>query len=195
MLRQFAPSFVRGLWDRVLYQLVYTSWRTKMILNRIFAVVLVASWAISSGAASAASGKKQMPRHNSRQTHHLVSINMDLDFKPHKRSSFGKLQGYDPVEVHVHQNDQIQFVNTDDQSHTATGFSFTGQVVPAHYTFHGDPTQAHGKIINQTEWSTGNVRAHGGRSQVFVAKTVGHYFFGCNYHLGNGMIGVIVVGP
>ncbi len=133
--------------------------------------------------------------HNRQVTHQLVTIKMDLDFKPHKRSSFGKLLGYDPVEVHVHQNDQIQFVNTDDQTHTATGFSYSGQVAPEHYQFHGDATKSHGRIIDASEWSTGNVRAHGGKSQIFVAKTVGHYFYGCLYHLGSGQIGVIVVGP
>ncbi len=103
---------------------------------------------------------------------------MDLNFRPHKRSNFGKLQGYDPAEVHVHQNDQIQFVNTDDQNHTAAGFAYSGQVAPAHYKFAGDFT-----------------KQHGGKSQVFVAKNVGHYFYGCGYHLGNGQVGVIVVGP
>jgi plastocyanin len=147
------------------------------------------------GAAPATKSPSPAKHNNQPVTHSLVKINMDLDFKPHKRSSFGKLQGYDPVEVHVHQNDRIQFVNVDDQTHTATGMSYTGQVVPAHYLFHGDPTKSHGRLINATEWSTGNVRAHGGKSQVFVAKTVGHYFYGCTYHLGNGMIGVIVVGP
>ncbi len=135
------------------------------------------------------------PSHNKQIMHQLVKINMDLDFKPHRRSSFGKLQGYDPVEVHVHQNDQIQFINTDDQAHTATGMSYTGQTAPSHYQFHGDLTKSHGRIIDSTEWSTGNVRAHGGKSQIFIAKTVGHYFYGCAYHIGNGMMGVIVVGP
>jgi len=147
------------------------------------------------GAALASKSPSPAKHGNQAVVHSLVKINMDLDFKPHTRSSFGKLQGYDPVEVHVHQNDRIQFINVPDQTHSATGMSYTGQVVPAHYQFHGDPTKPHGRIINATEWSTGNVRAHGGKSQVFVAKTVGHYFYGCTYHLGNGMIGVIEVGP
>jgi plastocyanin len=144
-----------------------------------------------------ANAAKPRPGHqdNKQAAHHLVTINMDIDFKPHKRSTFGRLQGYDPVEVHVHQNDRIQFVNTDDQNHTATGFSYTGQVAPAHYKFAGDYTKPHGRIIDASEWGTGNVRAHGGKSQVFVAKNVGHYFYGDGYNLGNGMIGVIVVGP
>lgn len=166
-----------------------TPWKSAALI-----AAFVACTAASPSASHSPKGHPQAHPGN-HAAHHVVTINMDLDFKPHKRSDFGKLQGYDPVEVHVHQNDQIQFVNTDDQAHTATGFSYTGQVAPAHYTFHGDPTVSHGRLIDATEWSTGNVRAHGGKSQLFVAKTVGHYFFGCSYHLGNGMIGVIVVGP
>lgn len=128
-------------------------------------------------------------------TSRLVTINTDLDFKPHRRSNFGKILGYDPAEVHVHMGDRIQFVNTDDQIHTATGMSYTGQMAPAHYRFNGDPTKQSGRIIDASEWSTGNLRAHGGKSQIFVAKNVGHYFYGCSYHLGLGQIGVIVVGP
>ena len=91
--------------------------------------------------------------------------------------------------------DRIQWVNPDDQNHTATGMSFTGSSVPANYKFQGDFTKPHGRIIDATEWSTGNVRAHGGKSPIFVAKRVGHYFYACGYHIGIGQIGVIVVGP
>lgn len=142
--------------------------------------------------ASAANAK---PRGAKMPAHHLVIIQIDSDFKPHKRTDFGRLLGYSPVEAHVHVNDKIQFVNVDDQVHTATGMSYTGQVVPAHYQFQGDATQAHGRFINASEWSTGNLRANGGKSQVFVAKYVGHFFYACSYHIGDGQIGVIVVGP
>ena len=145
--------------------------------------------------AAGAPPKSSHPKSGAKQMHHLVTINMDLDFRPHKRSTYGKLLGYDPAEVHMHQNDQVRFVNVDDVAHTATGFSYTGQTAPAHYTYVGDFTKQSGRLINATEWSTGNVRAHGGKSQVFVAKNVGHYFYGCGYHLGNGQIGVIVVDP
>lgn len=147
-----------------------------------------------SAALLAASPKPKAPAHHV-QTSRLVTIQMDTDFRPHKRSSFGKIQGYDPAEVHVHMGDRIQWVNPDDQMHTATGMSFTGNTVPAHYRFQGDFTKPHGRIIDASEWSTGNVRAHGGKSPIFVAKRVGHYFYGCGYHLSEGQIGVIVVGP
>lgn len=138
--------------------------------------------------------KKSQP-HRAPSTSSLVVIRMDLDFRPHKRSSFGKVQGFDPAEVHVHMGDKIQWMNVDDEVHTATGMSYSGDTVPAHYKFQKDYTKQSGRIIDASEWSTGNVAPHGGKSQVFIAKRVGHYFYACGYHLGVGQIGVIVVGP
>jgi plastocyanin len=125
--------------------------------------------------------------------HRLQIINVDLDFKPKVRPQYGKLRGFDPVVATVHMGDKIQFVNVDDTEHTASGFALTGQVAPAHYHFAGDPTVRKGRIIDAHEWSTGNLRAHGGKSQVFVTKNPGNYYFGCAYHLGQDMRGVIVV--
>jgi len=158
-------------------------------------ILLTLGSAVLAAALVAASPHPAKPAPHHGSTSHLVTIRMDLDFRPHKRSSFGKLQGYDPAEVHVHMGDKIQWVNPDDETHTATGMAYTGATVPGNYKFQSDFTKAHGRIIDASEWSTGNVRAHGGKSPIFVAKRVGHYFYACGYHIGNGQIGVIVVGP
>jgi len=160
-----------------------------------FASVAAAALLITGAAAATKSHPSAKHASHAKPMVQLHRINVDMDFRPHKRSSFGKLLGYDPTELHVRMGDQIQFVNVDDQVHTATGMSYTGQVAPAHYNFAGDPTKPHGRLINNSEWSTGTLRPHGGKSQVFVAKNVGHYFYGCSYHIGLGQIGVIVVGP
>jgi len=138
---------------------------------------------------------KPAAHHHASQTTQLVVIRMDTDFRPHKRSTFGRIQGYDPAEVHVHMGDHVQWVNPDDAVHTASGMAYTGDTVPASYKFQGDFTKIHGHLIDASEWSTGNVRAHGGRSPIFIAKRTGHYFYACGYHIGNGQIGVIVVEP
>ncbi len=132
------------------------------VLSALGAAALAASMLSAAHAAAPAA-------HHAARASHLVTIRMDLDFRPHKRSSFGELKGYDPAEVHVHMGDKIQWVNPDDENHTATGMSYSGQTVPAHYTFQGDFTKPHGRIIDASEWSTGNVRAHGGKSPVFVS--------------------------
>jgi plastocyanin len=165
-----------------------------MRTSTFFAALAPAALAVTLVAATP-HPSKPAHRNNNNNASHLVTIRMDLDFSPHTRSTFGRIKGYDPAEVHVRMGDKIQWVNVDDEAHTATGMSYTGQTVPSHYKFEGDFTKPHGHIIDASEWSTGNVRPHGGKSQVFVAKRVGHYFYGCGYHLGNGQIGVIVVGP
>ncbi len=160
-----------------------------------FAVAALAALILAAGQTTAATMSHAQKHHSHPATSRLVKIDVDLDFKPHTRSSFGRVLGFDPAEVHVHMGDRVQFVNVDDQIHTATGMSYTGQSAPAHYRYNGDPTKQSGRYINASEWSTGNLRAHGGKSQIFIAKNVGHYFYGCSYHLSMGQIGVIVVGP
>lgn len=160
----------------------------KSVVCILFAGLLVATAVLSPTADHAANGAKAI------KPHRLLIINMDLDFKPHNRSSYGRLQGYDPAVAQVHLGDRIQFVNVDDANHTATGFALTGQVIPADYKFAGDPTVRKGNVVDAHEWSTGNVRAHG-KSQVFVTKTTGNFYYACAYHIGKGMKGVIIVKP
>lgn len=157
---------------------------------KIISTILMGA-AIAALATAAAPKPKPHPTSTSR----LVMVRMDIDFKPHKRSSFGKISGYDPAELHVHMGDRIQFVNPDDQNHTATGMAYTGDQVPANYKFQSDFTKPHGRLIDASEWGTGNVRAHGGKSPIFTTKRTGHYFYACGYHIGIGQIGVIVVEP
>lgn len=120
----------------------------------------------------------------------LVEIRMDDDFQPKTRTAMGRLAGYDPVVTVVHRGDRIRFVNVDDIRHTATGFAFGGGKIPANYKFQGDPSTPHGAVISQSEWSTGNVAAHG-RSRIFQTGSTGTFYYGCAYH--SKMRGAIVV--
>src|SRR5690242_16766119 len=95
--------------------------RTSLFLERLAAAALAVTLA---GAAPA--HHTQPTAHHTSQSSRLVIIQMDLDFQPHKRSSFGKIKGYDPAEVHVHMGDKVQWVNVDDENHTATGMAYTG---------------------------------------------------------------------
>ncbi len=124
--------------------------------------------------------------------HRLQVINMDIDFKPHKRPDQGKLAGFDPIVTEVHVGDRIRFTNTDDNEHTATGYSFGGQQIPDDYRFQGDPTKEHRSDIGASEWSTGNVRPHSASNKIFTAKTPGTFYYACAYHQ-KIMRGAIVV--
>lgn len=136
-------------------------------------------------------------RDHGKQSHapiknHLVTINMDIDFKPHKRPDQGKLGGFDPVVAEVHVGDRVRFTNTDDNQHTATGYAFGGQQIPGDYRFQGDPSVPHGDSIGASEWSTGNVRPHSVSAKIFRATTPGTFYFACAYHQ-KIMRGAIVV--
>ena len=137
-------------------------------------------------------GHKKPAAHGRPAAHHLQTINMDIDFKPHKRPEQGKLSGFDPIVAVVHVGDRIRFTNTDDLQHTATGYSFGGGQIPDDYKFQGDPTKPHGDTISASEWSTGNIRPHSVDAKVFTASTPGTFYFACAYHQ-KMMRGAIVV--
>ncbi|GAC1307798.1 MAG: hypothetical protein NVSMB21_12290 [Vulcanimicrobiaceae bacterium] len=122
----------------------------------------------------------------------VQTINVDIDFKPHKRPEQGKLSGFDPVVTEVHVGDRLRFSNTDDIQHAIVGYSFGGGTIPEDYKIQGDPTKAHGNEINASEWSTGNIRPHSVGAPVFTAKTAGTFYFACAYHQ-KMMRGAIVV--
>ena len=162
----------------------------------LVATVLVSTSFIALTGANAqtsvhAQTNKPAPRHAQPYKPRLVEIRMDDDFKPKMRTALGKLQGYDPIVTVVHRGDRIRFVNVDDIQHTATGYAFGGQTIPAHYKFQGDPSTQHGSEINRSEWSTGNVGAHT-RSTIFQIRTTGTFYFADGYH-PTEMRGAIIV--
>ncbi len=138
------------------------------------------------------SAQKTVPAAHGVPAHRLQIINIDIDFRPHTRPEQGKLSGYDPVVAVVRVGDRVQFVNTDDIQHTATGYSIGGATIPANYRFEGDPTVPHGSVISTSEWGTGTLAPHS-RSKIFNTGPTGTFYYACAYHQGKGMRGAIVV--
>lgn len=169
-------------------------YRTQLVTccATMIVALAVGSMAVPSAAKNAGHAHDKSSPHAA--AHRLQVINMDLDFKPHKRPEQGKLAGFDPVVAEVHVGDRIQFTNTDDNQHTATGYAFGGQQIPADYHFQGDPSLPHGDTINASEWSTGNVRPHSRASRIFKTGPTGTFYFACAYHQ-KMMRGAIVVKP
>jgi plastocyanin len=167
--------------------------RTRKLLSALMAIPVVSATAALLST-SAGSAQNQVPAAHGVPNHRLQIINMDIDFRPKTRPSEGKLSGYDPVIAVVHTGDRVQFVNTDDIRHTATGYAFGGPTIPENYKFQGDPSMPHGDMINASEWSTGTVPAHG-RSKIFNTGPLGTFYYACAYHQGQGMRGVIIVKP
>lgn len=167
------------------------------------ALMLAAMVATSVGTTSAPISILAATTHADRGAHHagkhrnaaprkVQTINVDIDFKPHRRPEQGKLAGFDPVVAQLHVGDRVRFTNTDDIQHAIVGYSFGGGSIPDDYKIQGDPTKIHGNEINASEWSTGNIRPHSVGAPVFTAKTPGTFYFACAYHQ-KMMRGAIVV--
>jgi len=105
-------------------------------------------------------------------------------------STFGTVAGYSPNPLTVSVGSIVQFVNDDNFTHTASFVSTTGFPV-------GNPLSSAAQTPSGTDlasagWSSGNILG-GAFSQGFTASTAGTYYYGCFYHYGSPMRGVIVV--
>jgi plastocyanin len=118
----------------------------------------------------------------------IVQVSL-LKFSP-SSSAYGTVAGYSPNPVTVPVGAVVQFVNDDNFVHTASSVGSAG--FPT-----GDPLSSaavspSGSDLANAAWSTGNIPG-GGTSQAFTASTAGTYYFGCFYHYGSPMRGVIIV--
>lgn len=97
--------------------------------------------------------------------------------------------GYAPLVVTVPLGANIRFTNTDGFAHTATAIA--GEMFPSAYPFTNSALTQHGTLLSQA-WSTGALDAGNG-SQTFIADRSGVYLFGCFFHYGAPMRGMIIV--
>ena len=112
-----------------------------------------------------------------------------LKFTPHS-SQFGTVAGYDPNPATVPVGSIVQFVNDDNFAHTATSVGASG--FPSGSPLSSSATAAQGGDLSAAGWSSGNLLG-GGFSRGFTASVPGTYYYGCFYHYGTPMRGVIVV--
>jgi len=97
--------------------------------------------------------------------------------------------GYAPLVVTVPLGASLRFTNTDGFAHTATAIA--GEMFPSAYPFTNSALTQHGTLLSQA-WSTGALDAGNG-SQTFIADRSGVYLFGCFFHYGAPMRGMIIV--
>jgi plastocyanin len=97
--------------------------------------------------------------------------------------------GYAPLVVTVPLGASIRFTNTDGFAHTATAIA--GDMFPSVYPFTNSALTQSGTLLSQA-WSTGALDAGNG-SQTFTADRSGVYLFGCFFHYGAPMRGMIIV--
>lgn len=100
----------------------------------------------------------------------------------------GVSQGYAPPVTMVAVGSTIRFVNSDGFAHTATLIAEPS--FPAGSPFTASAQTRSGTALSQT-WSTGTLTS-GSASQTLLVDKPGTYLYGCFFHYGSPMRGVIV---
>lgn len=117
-----------------------------------------------------------------------TTVDINLTTHPASASAFGQVGGYAPAVTTVAVGTTLRFFNSDGFAHTAT-------VVPGSAFPAGSPFTAAAQTQSGTQlsgaWSTGTLAA-GTPSQSILVDVAGTYLYGCFFHYGSPMRGVIV---
>ncbi|HEV2260934.1 MAG TPA: plastocyanin/azurin family copper-binding protein [Candidatus Rubrimentiphilum sp.] len=116
-----------------------------------------------------------------------VDVNLTLD--PVARTSAGSGGGYAPVVMTVTVGTRIRFLNSDSFAHTATLIP-SATSFPAGSPFTVSAQTQSGSMLSQS-WSSGTLAA-GASSQTLTVDRAGTYLYGCFFHYGAPMRGMIV---
>lgn len=118
-----------------------------------------------------------------------ITIDVNLTLNQPLPTPYGLSAGYAPPVTTVAVGSQIRFMNTDSFTHTAT-------LIPAATQFpKGSPFGASALQQSGTNLSGGfssGALLAGTSSQTITADRAGTYFYGCFFHYGAGMRGVVV---
>lgn len=118
-----------------------------------------------------------------------VTIDVDLTTHPAGPTVAGNGGGFAPLETDVTVGSTIRFTNSDTFAHTATLIG-TQATFPAASPFGGSALTQAGNTLSQP-WSSGALAA-GAASQTITVDLPGTYLYGCFFHYGAPMRGVIV---
>jgi plastocyanin len=103
----------------------------------------------------------------------------------------GNAGAYMPLVTHIAVGSTVRFTNTDGFTHTATLIPGNPPTFPSAYPFTSTALNQTGSDLSDG-WSSGALPA-GSSSQTLTANIAGSYVFGCFFHYGAPMRGVIVV--
>lgn len=101
----------------------------------------------------------------------------------------GSAAGYAPVQTTVAVGTDVQFVNSDGFAHTASAIPAQSSF-PASSPLGASAQQQSGSAVSSS-WSSG-VLQPGQSSQVIRIDAAGTYLYGCFFHYGAPMRGVII---
>ena len=118
----------------------------------------------------------------------IRTIDVSLTAHAPASSTYGTLAGYSPAVTQVAVGSSIRFVNSDGFAHTATLIAATA--FPSGSPFSAAAQTQAGATLSQA-WSTGTLQS-ATSSQTLAVDAPGIYRYGCFYHYGSPMRGVIV---
>lgn len=119
----------------------------------------------------------------------VTTIDVNLTQHAPTQTPQGSSGGFAPAVTTVPVGSSIRFVNSDGFTHTATLIPGASSF-PAGSVFDAKALTKSGDAISQT-WSSGTLAA-GASSQTISVDRAGTYLFGCFFHYGAPMRGVIV---
>ncbi|TAM58876.1 hypothetical protein EPN52_09550 [bacterium] len=117
-------------------------------------------------------------------------VDLNLGANGPLQGTFGVLAGYAPNPATVAVGTVIVFHNSEGFPHTAS--AITGGTFPAASPFTLAALQPSGARLSQGQWSSGELQP-GASSQPLTADAPGAYLYGCFFHYGSPMRGVLVV--
>ena len=119
----------------------------------------------------------------------VTTIDVNLTQHAATQTPEGSSGGYAPAITTVAVGSSIRFVNSDGFAHTATLIA-GATVFPAGSPFSASAQTHSGTNVSQP-WSSGTL-SPGSSSQAISIDRAGTYLFGCFFHYGSPMRGVIV---
>lgn len=119
----------------------------------------------------------------------VTTIDVNLTQHAATQTPQGTSAGYAPAVTTVAVGTAIRFTNSDGFAHTATLIP-NAATFPAGSVFDASALTQKGSTISDT-WTSGTMQA-GGSSQILTVDRAGTYLYGCFFHYGAPMRGVIV---
>jgi plastocyanin len=119
-----------------------------------------------------------------------VIIDVSLTLHGAQALAQGEAAGYAPLVTTVAVGNLVQFTNSDGFANTATLIP-QATTFPAGSPFHASAQTQSGTLLSQP-WSSGTLQNAGAQSQPILVDKPGTYLYGCFFHYGSPMRGVIV---
>jgi plastocyanin len=120
----------------------------------------------------------------------VTKIDVSIAAFPLSTTPAGPARGFSPEVTDVAVGSGVQFVNTDNTTHTATSIAGATSY-PTQSPFGIAALQPSASANLSGNWGAGALQA-GQASQVFIVDEPGTYIYGCFFHYSGGMRGEII---